>query len=73
MKRLITELAPRQYNVLTLLCRGKSNKQIAFNFAFSEHTVKRHVRGVLQALNTENKMPTVIMVKSLFSQRDNAQ
>ncbi len=59
----ITELTPRQHDVLELLCQGESNKRIALNLNLSEHTVKLHVRAILQALNAENRTQAVIIAK----------
>jgi len=60
---LIGELTPRQHDVLKLLCNGQSNKRIALNLDLSEHTVKLHVRAILQALNAENRTQAVIIAK----------
>jgi DNA-binding NarL/FixJ family response regulator len=59
----ISELTPRQQDVLELLCQGESNKRIALNLDLSEHTVKLHVRAILQALNAENRTQAVIIAK----------
>ncbi|MDB2705348.1 response regulator transcription factor [Pseudomonadota bacterium] len=59
----ISELTPRQQDVLELLCQGESNKRIALNLELSEHTVKLHVRAILQALNAENRTQAVIIAK----------
>ena len=59
----IGELTPRQQEVLELLCQGESNKRIALNLKLSEHTVKLHVRAILQALNAENRTQAVIIAK----------
>ena len=57
---------PRQQEVLKRLCEGESNKRIALNLDLSEHTVKLHVRAILQALNAENRTQAVIVAKSLL-------
>jgi DNA-binding NarL/FixJ family response regulator len=60
------KLTPRQQEVLTRLCEGESNKRIALNLDLSEHTVKLHVRAILQALNAENRTQAVIVAKRLL-------
>lgn len=60
------DLTPRQQDVLTQLCQGESNKRIALNLDLSEHTVKLHVRAILQALNAENRTQAVIIAKQHF-------
>jgi len=62
------ELTPRQQDVLKQLCQGESNKRIARNLNLSEHTVKLHVRAILQALNAENRTQAVIIAKQLLYQ-----
>ncbi len=65
----LDELTPRQQDVLKLLCQGESNKRIALNLDLSEHTVKLHVRAILQTLNAENRTQAVIIAKQLLSQQ----
>lgn len=62
----IDKLTPRQQEVLKRLCEGESNKRIALNLDLSEHTVKLHVRAILQALNAENRTQAVIVAKRLL-------
>tara|TARA_R110002050_G_scaffold269917_2_gene412706 strand:+ start:250986 stop:251615 length:630 start_codon:yes stop_codon:yes gene_type:complete len=62
----LDKLTPRQQEVLKRLCEGESNKRIALNLDLSEHTVKLHVRAILQALNAENRTQAVIVAKSLL-------
>ena len=65
----LNDLTPRQQDVLTLLCQGESNKRIALNLDLSEHTVKLHVRAILQTLNAENRTQAVIIAKQLLIQQ----
>lgn len=60
------DLTPRQHEVLELLCKGQSNKRIALHLDLSEHTVKLHVRAILQAFNVKNRTQAVIAAKSLL-------
>lgn len=48
-------LTPRQMEVLRGICAGHSNKQIAYELAMSEATVKQHVNAVLKALGVHNR------------------
>src|SRR5207244_6426248 len=43
-------LTVRQIEVLTFMCRGKGNKEIAGDFGLSEKTVKTHVSAIFKAL-----------------------
>lgn len=65
----LDDLTPRQQEVLTLLCNGESNKRIALNLDLSEHTVKLHVRAILQTLNAENRTQAVIIAKQLLNEK----
>lgn len=62
----LDKLTPRQQEVLRRLCEGESNKRIALNLGLSEHTVKLHVRAILQALNAGNRTQAVIEAKRLL-------
>lgn len=48
-------LTPRQYDVLTRLADGKSNKEIGRELGMAERTVKIHVGAVLKALGVTNR------------------
>jgi two-component system nitrate/nitrite response regulator NarL len=52
-RRLLTE---RQIEVLALIARGLSNKEIARALGLSEKTVKVHVGGLFKALDVANRM-----------------
>ena len=49
-------LTPRQLEVLNLMVDGRSNKEIADRLDLSEHTVKVHVRLVLDKLGIERRL-----------------
>lgn len=48
-------LSPREIEVLTLIVRGQSNKEIAYTLAISEDTVKYHVKGILSKLGVAHR------------------
>lgn len=48
-------LTERQIDVLRLVCRGASNKEIARQLALSDKTVKAHVTAIFRALNVVNR------------------
>ncbi|MBM7566798.1 response regulator [Paenibacillus sacheonensis] len=51
-----TALTQREREVLEQVALGGSNKQIAENFGLSEHTVKNHLKNILQKLHLDNRV-----------------
>ncbi len=54
-------LTKRQTEVLELMAKGMSNKEIARALVVSEHTIKIHVTAVLKLFNAENRTEAVVM------------
>ncbi len=53
-------LTQRECEVLTLLTEGKSNKEIAHLLGISTHTVKTHVRNLIQKMAVEDRTQAVV-------------
>jgi PAS domain S-box-containing protein len=53
------ELTPRQAEVLELLERGRSTKQIAKQLQLSTETVRNHIRHVLRAVGAHSRLEAV--------------
>jgi len=53
------DLTDREVEVLLLLGRGQSNKQIGLSLSVSETTVKSHVRNILAKLNVMNRTEAI--------------
>ena len=60
-KNAASNLTKRQTEVLDLMSRGMSNKEIAKTFNLSENTVKIHVTAILKLFNAENRTEAVVM------------
>jgi len=53
-------LTSREVEVLRLVAKGMSNREIADELYISENTVKNHVRNILEKLHLHNRMEAVI-------------
>ncbi|MBO0822972.1 MAG: response regulator transcription factor [Actinobacteria bacterium] len=53
-------LSPREREVLQLIARGHSNRQIARQLAIGEETVKTHVRSILIKLSLQDRVQAAI-------------
>jgi two-component system NarL family response regulator len=51
----LSELTPRELEVLSLIVRGMSNKEIGTNLSITEGTVKAHVNSILGKLNVSDR------------------
>ncbi|HXL94316.1 MAG TPA: response regulator transcription factor [Streptosporangiaceae bacterium] len=63
-------LSPRERDVLRLIARGHSNRQIARDLAIGEQTVKTHVRSILTKLSLQDRIQAAIF--ALHHQADSS-
>jgi DNA-binding NarL/FixJ family response regulator len=56
-------LTLRQLEVLSLMARGCSNKEIARELQLAERTVKAHVTAVMDALQVKNRTQAVVVAQ----------
>jgi DNA-binding NarL/FixJ family response regulator len=67
--RITEELTAREVEVLRLMARGRTNKQLASELRISEHTAKFHVSSVLAKLGarTRTEAVTIGMTRGLVA------
>ncbi|WP_152397641.1 response regulator [Paenibacillus cellulositrophicus] len=52
----MSPLTAREREILGLVAKGLSNKEISSQLEISEHTVKNHLKNILQKLHLENRV-----------------
>jgi DNA-binding NarL/FixJ family response regulator len=62
---IVAGLTDRQVEVLAMIVRGHSNKQIARTMRISEKTVKTHVTAIFKTLGVINRTQAAAMARSL--------
>lgn len=56
LARRDTQLTGREKDILECVASGRSNRDIALKLAISEHTVKNHLKNIMQKLHMENRV-----------------
>jgi two-component system nitrate/nitrite response regulator NarL len=60
----LAELSPREREILELIARGDSNKEIARSLSIAETTVKVHVQHILRKLNLSSRVQAAVVMAS---------
>ncbi|MCP1622394.1 response regulator transcription factor ErdR [Pseudomonas nitroreducens] len=63
----LASLTPQQFRVLTMVCEGLLNKQIAFELSVSEATVKAHVTAIFRKLNVRTRTQAALLLAQMES------
>jgi DNA-binding NarL/FixJ family response regulator len=61
----LAQLTPQQFRVFGMLCSGRLNKQIAYDLAITEATVKAHMTAILRKLGANNRTQAVLLAGRL--------
>ena len=69
-KRRDVVLTSRQQEVMQLISRGKSNKEIARTLGLAEGTVKAHVNALFHALSVHNRASVAALLTDAYDRED---
>jgi two-component system, NarL family, nitrate/nitrite response regulator NarL len=69
--RVLPRITPREYEVLTLINDGLSNRQIAAHLCIEETTVKNHVHNILEKLPAKSRQDAA-RIWRMFETREQA-
>ena len=58
------KLSSRELDVLLLMCKGKTNSEIAKSMNITVHTVKVHVASILQKFAARDRIQAIIIAIS---------
>ena len=64
-KQRAARLTERQLEVLSLMARGLTNREICGVLAIAENTVKTHVKAILEALEATNRTEAAVLAREL--------
>jgi DNA-binding NarL/FixJ family response regulator len=63
----LASLTPQQFRVLTMVCDGLLNKQIAWELSVSEATIKAHVTAIFRKLGVRTRTQAAMLLQQLES------
>lgn len=63
----LTELTPREREVLSLIATGASNREIAEILCITQKTVKNHVSSILSRLNLRDRTQAAVFANSAIT------
>ncbi|MDU8912118.1 response regulator transcription factor [Aestuariicoccus sp. MJ-SS9] len=59
----LASLTNQQARILSLICEGKLNKQIAYDLSIAETTVKAHVTAIMRKLGVHSRTQAVLIAQ----------
>ncbi len=65
ISRRIAALSQQQSRILSLICKGKPNKLIAYEMQLAEATVKAHITTLLRRLGVRNRTQAALLVREV--------
>lgn len=64
-QKLAEELSPREMEILHLVAKGNSNREIARDLVITEGTVKNHLSSILGKLSVRDRIQAVVRAREL--------
>ncbi|MBU2097895.1 MAG: helix-turn-helix transcriptional regulator, partial [Gammaproteobacteria bacterium] len=64
------QLTPQQFKVLRCIADGQLNKQIAYDMAVQESTIKQHVSAILRKLGVINRTQAGVLFHDMLRADD---
>lgn len=61
----LSSLTPQQFKVLTMVCDGLLNKQIAYDLDVSEATVKAHITAIFRKLGVRTRTQAALLLQQM--------
>lgn len=61
------QFSPRELDVIHLLMRGKSNKEIALALGIANRTVEAHLSSIYSKINVTSRTEAVIRLSEIYS------
>ena len=58
------QLSAREVEILDLLLKGKSNKDMERDLFISHHTVRNHVHNIYQKLNISSRLQLMNLIRT---------
>ena len=65
----LSTLTPREEEILRLVARGLSNKEVALQLDLQEKTVKHHMTRILNKLHVRNRTEAAILLRDAAAKR----
>jgi two-component system nitrate/nitrite response regulator NarL len=60
---LLAQLTEREHQILDLVAKGHTNKEVAAALFLSEKTIKNHMTNILQKLQVRNRVEAVLLAR----------
>jgi two-component system, NarL family, nitrate/nitrite response regulator NarL len=63
----IEDLSKREEQILRLVTKGKSNKEVALVLDLQEKTIKHHMTSILQKLKVRNRVEAAVLARDFWA------